>query len=79
MVLIVRRTLLYHSLNFSMMQYMQVIRTFFIKLTHDMLKDDDVKLLPKHMFMMLLNDMSLFRANYDEWKDYTKYRLVVRQ
>ena len=52
----------------------------FIKLTNDMLKnDEDIKLLPKHMFMMLLKDIALFRANYDEWKDYTKYIFDIRQ
>jgi hypothetical protein len=39
--------------------------------------DEDIKVLPKKMFMMLLKDISLFRNNYDEWKDYTKYRFVV--
>ena len=52
----------------------------FIKLTNDMLKnDEDIKLIPKKMFMMLLKDIALFRANFDEWKDCTKIRFVVRK
>ena len=39
--------------------------------------DEEIKLLPKHMYMMALKDIALFRKNYDEWKDFTKY--VVRQ
>ena len=34
--------------------------------------DEDIKLLPKKMFMMLLKNIALFRSNFDEWKDYTK-------
>ena len=55
-------------------------KEYFIKLTNDMLKnDEDIKLLPKKMFMMLLKDISLFRANYDEWKDYTKIKFAVKE
>ena len=55
-------------------------KEYFIKLTNDMLKnDEDIKLLPKKMFMMLLKDISLFRANYDEWKDYTKFKFAVKK
>ena len=53
-------------------------KDLFIKLTNDMVKnDEEIKLLPKHMYMMALKDIALFRKNYDEWKDFTKY--VVRQ
>ena len=38
--------------------------------------DEDIKVLSKKMFKMLLKDISLFRNNYDEWKN--KYRFVVR-
>ena len=52
----------------------------FIQLTNDMLKnDEDMKLLPKFMLIMLLKDITLFRANYDEGKDYTKIRFCVRK
>ena len=55
-------------------------KEYFIKLTNDMLKnDEDIKSLPKKMFMMLLKDISLFRANYDEWKDYTKIKFAVKK
>ena len=53
-------------------------KDLFIKLTNDMVKNDkEIKLLPKHMYMMSLKDIALFRKNYDEWKDFTKY--IFRQ
>ena len=53
----------------------------FLKVTNDMLKNDydGMKLLPKHMFTMILKNIALFRANYDQWKDYTMIRFVVKK
>ena len=70
MALIEIRTQLYHFLEF-----LQGNKDDFIKPTNDMLKNnEDIKLLPTHMFKMLLKDKALFRAN-----DNTKIRFVVKQ
>ena len=51
----------------------------FIQITDDFIKNDvELKLLPKHMYIMVLKDISLFRKNYDEWKDYS-CQFVVRE
>ena len=53
---------------------------YFINLTNDMLKnDEDIKNLSKQMFIILFKDIALFHTNYDEWKDYTKIRFVVKK
>ena len=51
-------------------------KDFFIKLTNDILKnDEDIKLLSKQMFIMLLKDKALFRGNYD----YTEIGFVAKK
>ena len=52
-------------------------KDFFIKLTNDMVKDE-IRKLPKQMFMNAIKIIKLFRDNYDEWKQIDKVRFASK-